>query len=403
MIYQLRKKFIKICGISLAVVFVLVFLCIWAVTSVETQRVLNYFADIIAQNDGHFPYIPTEEYDDGLNLTMDRETPYTTRFFYVSLDSEGRLIEADTDRISTVNDAQAVDIAKRIIKNGDERGWYNGFRYKITYSEDGTEFVFVSGTHEQMRNIKFYVILILVFTLSSALLMALVIIFSKRAVKPIAAAYDKQKQFITDVNHELRTPLTLIGTNLDIVERELGPNEWLRDMREETTVMTGLVNQLVNLARLDEAQPFKAERFNLGEAVAETVLVFKPPMEKRGISLEADVDCTVFYSGVQVDIRRMTGLLIDNAVKYCDEGGSIKIQLKGAKRPVLTVENTYAEVDTLDMDRLFDRFYRADKARTYGSGYGIGLSVAQAIANKHKASITAFKSADNTITFKVSM
>ena len=92
---------------------------------------------------------------------------------------------------------------------------------------------------------------------------------------------------------------------------------------------------------------------------------------------------------------------MDNAIKYCDQDGEITVNLHKGRRTVLTVENTYAAVGELELNRLFDRFYRADKARKFTGGYGVGLSMAKAIVEKHKGEITAYKKDATHIGFKV--
>ena len=217
-------------------------------------------------------------------------------------------------------------------------------------------------------------------------------------------SYEKQKEFITDANHELKTPLTLLRTNLDIIESEIGPNEWLSDMREETNTMTGLVNQLVELTRMDEAQN-KLDRkpFPLSGAVYDTADAFAAAMEKNGLTLVVRIPAEIIYNGNEPAIRRLLSILMDNAVKYCDPHGVISIALTGGKHPVLTIDNTYAAVGSTELDRLFDRFYRADKARTYGSGFGIGLSIAKAITEKHHGEIKALNIENHTMRIRVKL
>lgn len=236
------------------------------------------------------------------------------------------------------------------------------------------------------------------------IVLLLVIILSKRAVKPVAESYEKQKRFITDANHELKTPLTLIRTNLDIMESENGPCEWLDDIREETELMTELVNQLVTLARMDEGDnKLEKNPFSLSNVFTETVSAFSPVAQKRNVKLNVTAPPQVIYTGNEAAIRQLFSILMDNAMKYCDPNGTINVTLCGGKRPVLNIENSYKSVSNLELNHLFDRFYRADKARTYGSGFGIGLSIAKAIVAKHHGSITVQNIDNKTIRFHVKL
>ncbi len=197
---------------------------------------------------------------------------------------------------------------------------------------------------------------------------------------------------ITDANHELKTPLTLIQANLDIAESEVGKNEWLEDIREEGEKMTELVNRLVTLARMDEKHTrLETAPFDLSDALADTVAAFSSAAEKREITLTSNIPPLVQYKGNETAFRQLVSILMDNAVKYCDPSGTITATLQehGDNRPVFNIENSFQAVDSIELSRLFDRFYRADKARTYGSGFGIGLSIAKAIVEQHHGEIQA--------------
>ena len=243
-----------------------------------------------------------------------------------------------------------------------------------------------------------------VLTGSLLVITALIVILSKRAVRPIAESYEKQKQFITDANHELKTPLTLILTNLDIVEAELGKNEWLEDIRAEGERMNALVKQLVVLTQMDEAENgLTAQLFPVSATVADAVSEFQSLAESRGLSLRADIQPGILYAGDEAAIRRLVSILLDNAIKYCDPGGEIRVTLRKKRKLVITVENTCAAVGELALDRLFDRFYRADRARTFDGGFGIGLSIARSIARRHRGDITAHQKDSGRIEFRVAL
>ena len=135
--------------------------------------------------------------------------------------------------------------------------------------------------------------------------------------------------------------------------------------------------------------------------VADTVSEFEPLATSRGKSLGAHIDSEIHYRGDEAILRRLVGILMDNAIQYCDAGGDIILSLHRGRHIVLTIENTYAAVGELELNRLFDRFYRADKARTFKGGYGIGLSMAKAIVEKHKGEIAAYKKDATHIGFRV--
>ena len=216
--------------------------------------------------------------------------------------------------------------------------------------------------------------------------------YARKAVKPIAESYEKQKQFITDANHELKTPLTLILTNLDIVEAEVGKNEWLEDIRAEGERMNALVRQLVTLTRMDEDGKHVAfERFSISEMANDTLSEFAALAAGKGLRLSADVQPHIEYCGDEAAIRRVVSILLDNAVKYTDSGGSILLRLEESKKSVVfSTSNPCTGLDTAELDRLFDRFYRPDRSRSKQTGgFGVGLSIAQSIVEAHHGSLRA--------------
>ncbi len=405
MIYNLRKKFIGICVLSFIAVFIVLFGLIYLITTLQTNTSLDRHADIISENDGRFPNFNEIIPGAGMPMTPDgfnRESPFTTRYFTVKYDKKSGSIYADTQQIYGVSKKEAEGYAQRAIKSGHMRGWVDDYRYKIYSTASGTSIVFVSGISAKENNRSFMLGTLSVFALCSVVIIILIIFISKRAVKPAQESYNKQKQFITNANHELKTPLTLIRANLDILESEVGESEWLSDIRDETMIMAELVNKMVSLARMDEeGTQLEMKEFCISDAVADTVSAFSPTAEKSGKRISLDIKSSLTYIGNEAAIRQVTSILMDNALKYCDTGGEISVRLTAERRPVLTVENSYAAVGGVELDRLFDRFYRADKARTFGTGFGIGLSMAKAIVEKHRGSITAYGIDGSKIGFKV--
>jgi len=412
MIYRLRRKFILISTVSVLSVIALVFVMIFALNVSTMNRNMDMLADRVSEGDGRFPGSMEEKPPpDKMPPRNDRdfefitpETPFSTRHFSVFFDSNGNVIRTNTESIYSITDEVAVEYAEKVISSGSERGWISSYRYKLFSAEHGTGVVFVDGSMSRSSVMQSMTISGLVLLSCASLVLILIFLLSGKAVKPIAESYEKQKQFITDANHELKTPLTLILANLDIAEEELGKNEWLEDIRSEGHRMTELVNQLVSLSRMDEeGQPLTVTEIALGELVTETVSEFEPLARERGKLLYASIDEAITCQGDEALLHQLVGILMDNAVKYCDNGGQISVTLRRGRKIILTVENTYAAVGELDLHRLFDRFYRADKARKFTGGYGVGLSMAKAIAEKHKGEITAYKKDNSHIGFKLTI
>ena len=410
MIYRLQKRFILICTVSVLTVIALVFGVILVLNISSMNRNMDMLADRVSEGGGRFPgsfveMMPHDKKPPRNEQNFDfitPETPFSTRHFTVFFDKQGEVARTNTESIYSITEETAIEYAESVLDGKDARGWIDNYRYKIFATDMGTGVVFVDGSMSRSAMMQSMTIAGIVLLGCAALVLILIFLLSKKAVKPIAESYEKQKQFVTDANHELKTPLTLILANLDIAEAELGKNEWLDDIRAEGHRMAELVNQLVALSRMDEeGQPLNVTEIALGELVADTVSEFEPLAKERGKYLVASVDKEISYLGDEALLHRLVGILMDNAIKYCDNGGEISVTLHRGRRVVLTVENTYSAVGEIELHRLFDRFYRADKARKFTGGYGVGLSMAKAIVEKHKGEITAYKKDATHIGFKI--
>ena len=410
MIYRLQKRFILICTVSVLTVIALVFGVILVLNISSMNRNMDMLADRVSEGGGRFPGAMEEKpHPDKIPPRNEQnfefitpETPFSTRHFTVFFDKQGEVVRTNTESIYSITEEVAVDYAESVLDDEDARGWIDNYRYKVFATEMGTGVVFVDGSMSRSSLMQSMTIAGFVLLGCAALVLILIFLLSKKAVKPIAESYEKQKQFVTDANHELKTPLTLIMANVEIAELELGKNEWLDDIRAEGHRMTELVNQLVALSRMDEdGHKMNVTEVSFGELVADTVSEFEPLAKERGKALTASVDKEITYLGDESLLHRLVGILMDNAIKYCDQGGEISVTLHRGRRIVLTVENTYSAVGEIEFHRLFDRFYRADKARKFTGGYGVGLSMAKAIVEKHKGEITAYKKDSTHIGFKV--
>ena len=410
MIYRLQRRFILISTVAVLSVIALVFGIIFVLNITSMNRNMDILADRVSEGGGRFPGVFDETpFPDKIPPKNEQkfdfitpETPFATRHFTVFFDKNGEVSRTNTESIYAIDEDTAIEYAEKVMDDGEERGWVSSYRYKVFHTEMGYGVVFVDGSMNRAALLQSTMISAIVLFACAALVLVLIFLLSKKAVKPIAESYEKQKQFITDANHELKTQLTLILANLDIAEAELGKNEWLDDIRSEGYRMTDLVNQLVALSRMDEeGHPMNITEVSFGELVADTESEFEPLAKDRGKALIASIEKEITYLGDEALLYRLVGILMDNAIKYCDQGGEISVTLRRGRRVVLTVENTYSAFGEIELHRLFDRFYRADKARKFTGGYGVGLSMAKAIVEKHRGEITAYKKDATHIGFKV--
>ena len=406
MIKKLQKKFIVVSAISVFSVITLIFLVINTLNYISLNKQLDRINDRIIESGGVInkpnkdPFNPPKPNDNNFGYN-NPEMPFSTRYFTVFYNLNDEIVLVNTESIYSVNNEQAIEYSKQINKN-KEKGWLNNFRYKIFNTKDGSAIVFLDGATNKLSTYQTMFISLIVLYSTGLVVLLLIILLSKRVTKPIAQTYEKQKQFITDANHELKTPLTLILANLDIAESELGQNEWLTDIRTEGQRMTHLVNKLVELSRLDEEKKnIQFNKLNISDILKDITSEFKYICEKKEITIISNIENNIHINAEEALIRKLIYLLMDNATKYCDQKGIIKIILKANKNISLSIENTYQAINEIELDKLFDRFYRGNKARTFNGGFGIGLSIAQNIVNVHKASISVSKANNDTIKFTI--
>ena len=238
------------------------------------------------------------------------------------------------------------------------------------------------------------------------LMFIFVSVLSRRAIAPIAENIVRQKQFVTNAGHELKTPLAIIMTNTEALELFNGESKWTRNIKAQTKRLSGLMQNLLTLSKMDEADlKLPMQYFDLGELIKEAAAPFEVPAHEK--KLEFIIETPQIKVNANRDtIGQLIGILLDNAVKYTPEGGKITLTaFSEGKYAVLRQSNTIDPSDVEENpEKLFDRFYRRDEARTQKKGgYGIGLSAARAIAAANKAQISVCYNGQESIVFDVKM
>ena len=248
-------------------------------------------------------------------------------------------------------------------------------------------------------------------------LVGLVVVFvsslflADRALIPIKKSWERQKSFVADASHELRSPLAVMQTSLELVmgnkeETVESQTKWLENIQTENGRMTKLVNDLLLLARVDSDQQLMDKSiFALHETVKDAVLSYEPVAAKKNIQLELKLEDEINFFGDENRIKQLAVILIDNAIKYTPSGGYAAVSLKKQDNHIeLLVSDTGEGIDSAQLDRIFERFYRIDKARSRDNGgTGLGLSIADWIVKEHKGSISVTSAPGNGSTFKVQL
>ena len=399
MIERLRKRFI---GLAM-VAFVLVLTGVMSVVNVLNYREMDRDAegllDILTENDGGFPppLTPVEPLESihrmgSIPPKLWPEAPFATRYFTVLLDEDGQVESVDTQRIAAVSATEAGTYAQAVWSKGSDSGYYGHYKYRITDRNGFFLVVFLDRNQELDAFRGFLFTSLLVSTVSLAMVFILLLLLSKRVIRPVAEGYEKQKEFITNAGHELKTPLTIIDANTEVLELEQGENRWTKSIRDQVKRLTGLTENLVALTRMEEASArLMMVEFSLSDAVREALEPFQSRAAVQGQSFDLHLADHVSYTGDEASLRQLVAILADNAIKYAPAGSIVYWELKKqGKNTILICENTEVAPIEGDLDRLFERFYRGDASRSNTvAGYGVGLSLARSIVMAHRGRIRA--------------
>lgn len=319
------------------------------------------------------------------------ETPefsYQARYFSILFDAnkkEAKVI--NVNHIAAFNAKEAFNLAVRVLQTGKsedfflkDRAYYN---YKITQTASGdTLVVFFDCTRDILA-------LSSIFSYSVALGLFCIILFfliitflSSKAIKPFVRNMENQKRFITNASHELKTPVAIISANTEALELVSGKSEWTGNIIKQTKRLTNLINDLVALARVGEIEKenLKLEDVDISQVTETIAGDFRQVAAERGKTLETHIPPGVHVRSEEKLFGQILGILLDNAVKYCDEKGRVQVEVTTEKKEkgfAIIISNDFAEGEDIDYTKFFERFYRHDISHSSQiKGYGVGLSMA---------------------------
>ena len=375
--------------------------------SLRSVRENIYTTLKIIIDNGGLPEYSNKKYSK-YDIVVTPETVYETRYFMVTLDDSQSYLQIDIDNIAAVKNNEDIEQFINIaLDSGRDRGMfrYGGLHYAFLKDKDKegrTVIAFLDSTSRLISVTEMAHFSLYVGCISMLLLILLLSIFSRRAVAPIIKNMESQKQFITNASHELKTPLAVISANAEVLEMTNGSSEWTDSIKNQVTRMSELVSQLIVLSKLQEHDELVLSEVNFSEKAEDVCKSFRTVADAAGKRFEADINPDIKIIADERGSRELVSILVDNAVKYCDDGGTVKVNLfsKG-KRTFLTVSNDYADGEGVDYSRFFERFYREDQSHnSEKAGYGIGLSMAESLVEMFKGKISVnYK--NKVITFTV--
>ena len=352
---------------------------------------------------------PNAAYRQNYSMSMPKEEPIpkslgSIDYFVIMADKNGKYL--NTENNDDMNAETAQNYITKILEENIDTGMVNSYQFYQTSKPNGTLMVFTDKSYEMdmLRQLKRTTVII--GSIALVILSVLAYFLSKRSIQPIKTAFDKQKQFVSDASHELKTPLTVISANADVLEGEIGDNKWLKYIKAQTDRLSVLVNDLLNLTRLENNNSeLERKYFNLSKAIINTALPFECQAFENNKKFEVNVDEDVMLSGSEKHIKQMAAIFIDNALKYSNEGGTVRVTLKKVgDRKMFSVYNTGDGLKEEETEKIFERFYRSDQSRNRATGgYGLGLAIAKSIIDKHKFKIHIMNQPGKSVCFVITM
>lgn len=332
--------------------------------------------------------------------------------------ADGTLAEVTTETTAFISDDVLSSAAEQLASETSDKGQIADldlFYTKRSLGDGATIIAFADASSaESWKSLA-----MLCAAVDGAALVAFLVIswyFSRWALRPVERAWVKQRQFIVDASHELKTPLTVILANASILLKHpeasiASQSQWIESTQTEAAHLQGLVNDMLALASLDEqvgenklvgAEP---ENVDVSDLVETNLLQFESVAFESSIRITESIEPGLCVRGDRLKLERVVSTLIDNAFKYSDAGGSVKVTLAARANQVrLSVCNDGTPIPPEDLPHVFDRFYRADKARTRGvGGYGLGLAIARETAVSLGGDIAVASSKEEGTTFTVTL
>ena len=411
MIKQLQRKFVFSAMLAITVLLIVVLGAVNIFNTISENQKTDKLLSTLAEVENSAITMMLPEVRGSWNLFSQVVTQDDTLgaiYFVAREDVFGNLRTIDTSHIKSVDVKEAGEYVLEVRKKADESGRIGRFKYTVmpTVGNFGKTYIFLDVTKQVSSVWQVMFLSVLVGVLCWIAMLFLIILLSKRAIKPIAVNIEKQKQFVTDAGHEIKTPLAIIMANTDALELHYGENKYSKNIRGQIIRLKDLTQDLLSLAKMEESADVKVKtNFSITAVLEENLYQFEEALLAKGVLVHKNIQPNLNVNSNREQVERLISILLDNATKYVSQNGQLEIYLSLINKQVnFVVANTAENLQNLELDKLFDRFYRGDDARTQTSGgYGIGLSAAKTIVESLKGTISVQKQNENKIIFVVKL
>lgn len=407
MIAILQKKFIKTAMIAITILLLVLLGAINIINYYSMEDQTDRLLMMLYENEEKppRPLPPHKGLENLFRPHISEDSALSARYFSVVFNENGAIVRSDVSHIAAVTQIEAETYATNAFAQKSFYGKIDEYKYHIIPTQSGYTAIFLQITPQIIGCLRIVVLSVGIGFLCWCGMLLLVIVLSKRTIRPIAANFEKQKQFVTNAGHEIKTPLSIILANTEALELYQGESKWSQNIRTQTIRLNGLMQQLLLLAKMDETDNLQMtkQELSLSQLLQQSINSFSAPAQLRQIQMQTKIQPNIYFTGNTEYLSQLFSILLDNALKYTNTTGMITITLYQNENGIfLQQSNTCETLEEIDTSRLFDRFYRADRARTQKSGgYGIGLSVAYAIVQAHHGEIQAQIEEPDKITFTI--
>ena len=334
--------------------------------------------------------LPNPEQPPNVPQTIDPESASfrLSTFYTVAISKDGSLLDIKNEPPTVYTDEDLLSLAQDIITKNDTTGTQRDLAFYKADKGDYFLVAFMDNTVANELALTLYRYTLLFGSIALVVFFFIAVFLANKIVKPLERNYQKQKQFVSDAGHELKTPISVVSTNAELLSREIGENQWLQNIQYENQRMGILVGQLLDLARTENISE-QMEYIDLSHLVAGEALPFESVAFEQGLTLHTHIEEQIRLQGNSNQLRQLTSILLDNAIRHSTPPGNIILTLRKEHNQIkLAVTNSGAPIPEKQQKQIFERFYRMDSVRnSQDNHYGLGLAIAKGIVSAHRGHI----------------
>ena len=407
MFKQLQKSFVKSAMLSFTAVLLVVLVAVNVVNYRQTVEQVDRLGTMLVNNDGTFPDAPEggmgpkEHPEHGMPKGMEfrKDDQMATRYAVVRVAND-EVQSVDQSHLVSLDETTLKELGLRLAQGTSTQGWEGSLRYQVAKTDAGTMVVLVDANKETQQISRLMMVTGAVFVLCLAVVYVLVRLASKRAIRPFVENVERQQQFIANASHEIKTPLAVLSANTDLLAMMGTEAKFVDSNKRQIKRLNSLVEQMLILSRYDEGEAAatkeEVDLVAVTKAIVEEIL---PVLNEKGLQVEFTGEAQTIITTNKSAMTELIRILLDNAMKYTVGEPVITVE---AKRNQLSIGNETEPMTKEQVSQIFDRFYRVDSSRNRTTGgSGLGLSIAQKIAETNDVQLTAELPSETQIRFVI--